>query len=226
MKITRFGHSCVLVDTNLSGRKVALFDPGVWSQVPVELLDQLDEIYITHEHADHCDVEALLKLRAKFPNVHIISTPEVAAELNKHGVTASDLPTSSSRFFGSPHEENAPFGGKPPEQIGVHYLEMFSHPGDSVSFHETCPILALPMTGPWGTTRDALAKALELKPKFVLPIHDWFWQDEARAWTYRRMKEVLGEHGVEFVALNPGENYEINDSLVDSTTFAPKLSID
>ncbi len=66
MKITRFGHSCVLVDTNLSGRKVALFDPGVWSQVPVELLDQLDEIYITHEHADHCDVEALLKLRANF----------------------------------------------------------------------------------------------------------------------------------------------------------------
>jgi L-ascorbate metabolism protein UlaG (beta-lactamase superfamily) len=226
MKLTRFGHSCVLVETALPERRVALFDPGVWSEVPLVKLDQLDEIYITHEHADHCDVSLLMRLREKFPEVRIMSTSAVAAELNKHQVAARDLPSPNSRFFGSPHEAIAPFGGAPPEQIGVHYLDLFSHPGDSLSFRETCPVLALPMTGPWGATRDALALALQLKPTYIVPIHDWFWHDEARSWAYSRLKEVLAEQGIAFLPMGPSESYEIDDSQIGPDHSSPSLVID
>ena len=180
MKITRFGHSCVLVEVLQPERRVALFDPGVWSAVPIDQLDQLDEIYVTHEHADHCDVGLLLALRQKFPGVQIITTSDVATELKNHNVAATDMPSANSRFFASNHAIIAPFGGEPPQQIGVHYLESFTHPGDSLQIRETCAVLALPLTAPWGATRDALGLALELKPRFVVPVHDWFWHDEAR----------------------------------------------
>jgi len=226
MKLTRFGHSCVLVETYDQGRQVALFDPGVWSDVSVEKLDQLDEIYITHDHADHCDVQLIVELRSKFPDAQIITTSEVAAELTKHGVPATDMPSGSSRFFASVHEVIEPFGGKPPRQIGVHYLEAYTHPGDSLSFGESCAVLALPVTGPWGTTRDALALAIRLKPRYVLPIHDWFWHDEARAWAYGRLKEVLAEQGIEFLSLLPGETHEISDVAIDPMNDSPQLLID
>ncbi|HEX4774866.1 MAG TPA: MBL fold metallo-hydrolase [Candidatus Saccharimonadales bacterium] len=206
-KITKFVHSCLLVETP---DRVALFDPGVMSTSAVNInsLTRLDDTFITHNHADHFDVDFVKKLVEKFPNVRITTTNEVVQQLAGEGIKASNTPPEGVQFFQSPHENVQPLFPQP-EEIGVHYLNSLSHPGDSHSFTETKAILALPVTAPWGATIKALNLALELQPKHVLPIHDWHWSDAARTSTYDMLENQLGKQGIKFYKLETGVPVEI-----------------
>lgn len=209
MKITKFVHSCLLVETP---DQIALFDPGTMSEQAfnVGIINRLDDIFITHIHPDHFSSYLVKRLVDKFPQVRITSTPEVVAKLAEDGIKASDQPPSSAVFFDSPHESIASLGSQTPQQIGIHYLDMLSHPGDSHSFHETKPILALPVQAPWGSTARAVALALELKPFYVLPIHDWHWSDTAREQMYNQLQQVFAQQGATFYKLQTGEPVEID----------------
>jgi L-ascorbate metabolism protein UlaG (beta-lactamase superfamily) len=207
MKVTKFVHSCLLVETP---ERVALFDPGVMSAAALNIdqINRLDDILITHVHQDHLDVQLIQKLVDKFPDVQITSTPEVIAQLKDTGITASDQAPEGVVFFDSPHESVQPLFPQP-QEIGVHYLNLLTDPGDSHSFHETKVILALPVTAPWGATIRALNLAFELKPQHVLPIHDWHWNDQARQQMYDILGRQLEERGITFHKLQTGVPVEI-----------------
>jgi L-ascorbate metabolism protein UlaG (beta-lactamase superfamily) len=210
MKVTKFIHSCLLVETP---ERAAVFDPGNMSAealgAAIPGMDRLDDIFITHVHRDHCDPALIKRLVEKFPAVRITATPETVAQLAKEGIKATDTPPEGATFFDSPHESVAPLFGEPPQQIGVHYLGLLSDPGDSHSFKETKQILALPVTAPWGSAIRALNLALELKPKYVVPIHDWHWRDEARDSSYAMFERILGEQGITFYKLKTGQPVDI-----------------
>lgn len=209
MKITKFVHSCLLVET--PGR-VALFDPGVMStgSIDIDATTQLDDIFITHIHQDHIDIDFVESLVKKFPNVRITSTNDVVELLKSRNIKAQAEPPEGVTFFNSPHEDVRPLFDTPPEEQGVHYLGILSHPGDSHSFTETKDILALPMTAPWGNSIRALNIALDMKPKHVLPIHDWHWREEAREGSYAQFEKLLGEQNITFHKLKTGEPIEID----------------
>jgi L-ascorbate metabolism protein UlaG (beta-lactamase superfamily) len=213
MKITKFVHSCLLVETP---DRCAIFDPGNRS---VEALGgaldggsitRLDDIFITHIHPDHGDPALIKRLVQQFPGARVTATPETVAALAKEGIRAGTEPPEGVVFFDSPHESVAPLFGRPPQEIGIHYLDKLSDPGDSHSFKETKAILALPVSAPWGSAIRALNLALELKPRHVLPIHDWHWHDEARRDTYGMFERVLGERGITFHKLETGQPVEID----------------
>lgn len=208
MKITKFVHSCILVETT---DRTALFDPGSFSTEALDInqINRLDDIFITHEHGDHFSLGLVQKLVQKFPQVRITSTKPVVAELAKAGITSSTSAPEGVSLFDSPHESKPPLMPVGPEEIGVHYLNTLSHPGDSHSFRETKAILALPVTAPWGTSFRAISLAYDLKPQHVLPIHDWHWRDEARELMYERFEQVLGEQGITFHKLQTGQPVEI-----------------
>jgi L-ascorbate metabolism protein UlaG (beta-lactamase superfamily) len=197
MKITKYVHSCLFVQAL---NRSAIFDPGVMSEEVIDLADikTLHDIFITHEHVDHFSLSLVKKLVDKFPKVRITSTATVVDILAQEGIKASVTAQEGAEFFNSPHEDIEPLAIRP-LQIGVHYLSLITHPGDSHSFTETCPVLALPMTAPWGTTVRAINLALQLKPRFVIPIHDWHWTDEARAMAYKTFQRVLAEKSITFV---------------------------
>jgi len=201
MKITKLGHSCLLVEMP---DRTALFDPGVMSNVDVDSLEFLDDIIITHEHADHINMELIPKLVEKFPDVRITSTPGAVSQLKGAGIAASSEESDGIVFFNAPHEDVEPLFPKP-DEIGVHYLDMLTHPGDSHSFEESKDILALPVTAPWGATTKAVHLALEHKPKYVIPIHDWHWRDEAREMMYGGLEQALGAEGITFIKIKDGE---------------------
>jgi L-ascorbate metabolism protein UlaG (beta-lactamase superfamily) len=207
LKITKFVHSCLLVETP---DRVALFDPGTFSEEALDIaaLNQLDDIFITHEHADHCSLDLVKKLAGKFPDARITSTPAVVEKLARESLKAGTESPPGVSFFASPHESVEPLFPRP-EEIGVHYLDTLSHPGDSHSFKETRAVLALPITAPWGSAIRALNLALELKPRYVLPVHDWHWRDDARAQTYKRFERILGEHDIKFFKLETGQPVKI-----------------
>jgi L-ascorbate metabolism protein UlaG (beta-lactamase superfamily) len=206
MKITKFVHSCLMVEMPAPVNRTVIFDPGVMSEeaLPVDDLVYLDDIIITHVHPDHVSVDLLKKLLAKFPTVRITSTEQVVKYLAGEGIKASPTPPADVVFFDAPHESVEPLWPQP-ENIGVHYLDKFTHPGDSHSFSETKDILALPITAPWGSSIKALNLALELKPRYVLPIHDWHWREEARTSTYDMFEKALGEHDIKFIKLETGQ---------------------
>ncbi len=209
MKVTKFIHSCLLVETP---ERAALFDPGSMSESALDAsrIERLDDIFITHEHGDHMSIRLIKQLVQKFPDVRITSTSSVVKILGGEGITASNQPPEDAVFFDSPHEDVAPLFGQPPEEIGVHYLDILSHPGDSHSFNETKAILALPVTAPWGSAIRAMNLGLTLKPKHILPIHDWHWRDEARESSYSQFERVLGEQDIVFHKLKTGVPVDIS----------------
>lgn len=208
MKITKLVHACLLVEMPAPVNRTALFDPGVYSTVDVDSLEYLDDIIITHSHADHFSIDLVKSLVAKFPDVHITAPDEVVTQLNAESIPATSAASEGIAFFSSPHEAIRPlFEADPPQEIGVHYLDVLSHPGDSHSFVETKSILALPVQAPWGSTVDAAKLALELKPKYVIPIHDWHWSDAARETLYAGLEKRFAEQGITFIKAINGEPF-------------------
>lgn len=208
MKITKFVHSCLLVEMPDPVNRTALFDPGGMSveALNVDSLEFLDDIIITHGHGDHLSPELMKSLVAKFPSVRITAPQEVVDQLAEQGITASSQPSDGIVFFDAPHEVIRPFfDADPPQEIGVHYLDMLTDPGDSHSFTETKAILALPVQAPWGSTVDAVKLALDLKPKHILPVHDWHWSDAARTDTYDKLEKLFATQGITFHKLQTGE---------------------
>ena len=209
MKITKLVHSCLLVEMPEPVNRTALFDPGAMSTVDVGSLEHLDDIVITHGHGDHMDAELIKKLVAKFPEVRVLGPNDVVRQLQGEGLDASTEPPEGMELFDSPHESVAPLWPQP-DEIGVHYLGKLSHPGDSHSFTETKEILALPVTAPWGSNIAAINLGIKLKPKYIIPIHDWHWSDAAREGSYDNMEPVFAKEGITFIKAVNGEPFTLD----------------
>lgn len=202
MKITKFVHSCVLVETPT---RTALFDPGSFSWdsglVDINSLPNINDIVVTHEHMDHFSEDFVKSLIAKFPDAQWITNKSIAEKLSILG--AANISTESTEFCvvrDIPHADVAPFG-VPVEHIAVDWNNLVTHPGDTLDFDTTQSILHIPITAPWGKTVDAIKKVLELKPKYVLPIHDWMLRDEWLKVVYSRLNALCEDNGI--IMINP-----------------------
>lgn len=200
MKLTKFVHSCLLIETP---DRVGIIDPGNFSWdsglFDINKLERLDDVVITHEHQDHMSIPFIQALVTKFPDVSIITTESAVAQLKQAGIlNATVQSTESVELFKADHEPLEPLTTAP-SNTGIHYLDQLTHPGDCHHFDTCKRILALPMTAPWGTIPRATALAIKLKPEIVIPIHDWHYRDEARLLFYDRLAEVLQSHGIKFI---------------------------
>lgn len=209
IKLTKLGHSCVLVETP---DRVGLFDPGVWADRKlIDAVAHVDRIIYTHEHPDHFDIGILKSLLAKFPESHIICNEQIRDLIEQAGVEATVREESScAAVFSSPHEQLPIPGAQAPAENGYHFKDLFTHPGDSQSFNETKKILAMPFIGPWGKTGDSIAKVLELKPEYVMPIHDWHYTDAAKDWLQGVLKNVLEPAGIKMLPNKNGQVIELD----------------
>lgn len=208
MRLTKLGHSCVLVEDD--GQTV-LFDPGGWSERDlIERIGHIDTIVYTHEHGDHFDIDVLQALIAKSPDTAVVSNSEIAMLISKSGISVSHTEeTEDIRKFVAPHENLPVPGVKAPDENGYHFKSLYSHPGDSQSFNETKKVLAMPFIGPWGKTGDSIAKVLELKPEYVLPVHDWHYTDDAKLWLQGLLDSVLSDHGIKLLPNRNGQLIEL-----------------
>ncbi len=177
MKITKFGHCCLLIEDK--GVRL-LTDPGSYSTVPTEL-SNIDIILITHEHQDHLHVESLKKVLEKSPKAKIITNKSVAAILEREHIlyykTISDSERDESlgiliEGYGEKHAVIYQELGAV-ENTGYFLNGRFFYPGDAFyNPKREVEILALPVVGPWCKISEAIDYALEIKPKVCFPVHD------------------------------------------------------
>lgn len=210
MKITKYSHACILVEAD-NGQN-ALFDPGNYSyesaSFNISQLPELNYLLITHEHADHFHMPFVVEICQKYPDIKIITNSSVAKLLEGSvRVSIGSKSDENCEVFTAPHE-NLPFG-QPPDNIGFHFNNSLTHPGDSHSFVLSKQVLAMPMTAPWGSMTAATKKIISLKPKVVVPIHDWHWRPEALAKFYSFLSGEFNKAGIDFKIPIDGQPIEI-----------------
>jgi len=201
MKITKFGHSCLLVE---EGKLRILMDPGNFCATPN--VENIDVILITHEHDDHCSLDALAGILAKNPKADMITheaagkrlatagiasaTIKDAEEVERKGVSISSHGTNHARIH-----PDIPIIAN----TGFLIAQRFFYPGDAF-YDPRVPveILALPVAAPWMRLEEAIEYAKVIKPKMVFPVHDGMLKPEYRGSSRELPEKLLTPLGVEF----------------------------
>ena len=200
--ITKLVHACLLVEVDDTR---ILIDPGTFSwqdeRLVPSMVDGVDRVLITHEHADHVSLEFLRAALERSNDAAVETTPALQAILAEQGI---DAVTDGTPQFAAPHER-IPIGPGP-QNVGFHVEGVVSHPGDSHSFAETMPILAMPFVAPWGSLTNGADRARLVRPRYVIPIHDWFLSEGGRTFMYRLAKMALDEDGIELVQIEDFES--------------------
>lgn len=214
MKITKFAHSCLLIEVD--GTKI-LTDLGSWNpEVPD--VSGLDAVLITHEHQDHFDIEKLKALLAQNEDVKVITHVAVGEKLREAGIDYQNIEPGerievkgvSVESCGSDHA--IIYGTTPPcRNTGYLIADKFYIPGDAL--HDTpskqIEILALPTGGPWMKVAEAIDYAKSLSPKVVIPIHDAIYTEEVRSSSIPRwIGAPIEAAGIKFVNMDNGSSEE------------------
>lgn len=177
MRLTHFGHACVLVETDSSR---LLFDPGTLSE-GLEQIHDLDAVLVTHEHDDHVDLDRVRRLLAASPNAVLIADEATAASVAElaprtRTVVPGDRVTVGGAVIDVLGGAHAPVYGDVPSCPNVAYLVdrgVFLHPGDSfVRPDSPVDVLALPISGPWLKLGDAIEYLRAVVPRVAVPIHE------------------------------------------------------
>lgn len=208
MKVSKHTHSCLLIKED---NKTILIDPGIYSvedkSMTIDLLSRLDYLLITHEHQDHMHIPFIKLLINKFPGVQIISNQSVVDILSKENIKVTVSDNEIVEAVNAPHEHV--FGLPQFENTLFNVFSVLTHPGDNLSFDKSCRVLALPVQAPWGSLTQAVEKAIEVKPEYIIPIHDWHWHDNARSAFYTRLTDYFSEYDIKFLGLQNGEEITI-----------------
>jgi L-ascorbate metabolism protein UlaG (beta-lactamase superfamily) len=174
VKLTKFPHACLRIEQDGA---VLVVDPGGFSQ-PAEALRGADAVLITHEHADHVDVDAL-KAAAR-PGLAVYTHPDVAAQLADvdaeitavspgDAFTAAGLPV---RVFGDRH---AHIHEDVPDLANNAYLidGRLYYAGDAFSVPDVeVETLMVPIGAPWMKVAEAIDYVRAVKPVRAHPTHD------------------------------------------------------
>ena len=214
MKITKYGHACVLVEEK--GASI-LVDPGRWSTVPK--LSQLDAILITHEHGDHVDLETVGALLERHPQAVVYTNEQVGKMLREKGLSYTRLEDGDTAevqgiLIEGVGREHAIIYGTTSPCVNTGYLinEDLFIPGDALSAVPASKVrlLALPTSGPWMKLSEAIDYAKKLAPSIVFPVHDALYTEEVRRGLVPR---VIGSHleavGITFRDLKDGESISV-----------------
>lgn len=175
MRVTKFGHACILVEEG--GAKI-LIDPGAFSTGQNEAKG-VDAILITHEHQDHVAMDSLKAVLKNNPDAVIYTNHGVGKLLDAENIPyqlledgqEAEVKGVSIKGYGVDHaciHESIPLI----RNTGYMIANRLFYPGDALSQDVHAEILALPVAAPWLKISEPIDFAVKVKPKVAFPVHD------------------------------------------------------
>jgi len=172
MKVTRYFQSCLLIEDK--GARI-LIDPSGQEKDRLSEFGKLDAVFYTHEHGDHFDAgmaqdfveQGVAPVYANASTAKLIEASKTEVkdgqeyEINGLKVKAIELP-HCLMVDGSTSVQNTGYlvDGK------------LFHPGDGAELEGlSVDTLAVPISGPDISLKDAYAFTMQVKAKQVIPIH-------------------------------------------------------
>ncbi len=187
-----------------AGSKI-LTDPGIWSNLSLADLNNIDAVLITHEHSDHYDPKAIKNILDKNPRVKFISNTSVSKLLKELGIDCEVVEHGQStklgeikiEAFGSKHAEIYKDLGQV-QNTGFMLADKLFYAGDAFTpIERTVPTLALPVCGPWLHIKESINYALAVKPTYAFPVHDGMLKFPGPF--HAMPKKILEENKINFI---------------------------
>ena len=210
MQITKYEHACLVLEDQ--GKRVVI-DPGAYTR-PMDSLENVVAIVITHMHDDHCNEAQLDRILQSSPDAKIYGTDEVCKRLAGYQTTAvhhGDFYTDAGftlEFFGDLHAEihrSIPLL----QNCGVMVNGSLYYPGDSYTKPDReVELLACPTSAPWLKISDVMDFVAAVKPKRCFATHNIHLSEMGHDLNNGRVKQVVEAGGGTFEYLLPGESTE------------------
>lgn len=217
MQLTQLGHSCLLVE--IAGQRL-LIDPGTFSDF--EEVAELDAILVTHQHADHLDLERLPALLKRNPGAAVHADPESVQILLGKEILAT--PTVAGQTFAIGDVEITPAGAQ--HAVITQYVPRIANvglyltaPGDASLFHPgdaldaqvpgDVDVLATQVSAPWCAVKESVEFVRRIAPSMVVPIHDALLTDAGREIYLHHIGEFGHDGGVPIRDLRGGRTVTV-----------------
>jgi L-ascorbate metabolism protein UlaG (beta-lactamase superfamily) len=178
MRLTKHGHSCVRIEHDGG---VLVIDPGGYTPTRMAALDGVDAVLISHEHADHLDVDALADALAKRPAVTVHTHPDVVSKLD--AVREAVRAVEAGQTFRAAGMDVRAYGGwhalihpDIPRVANLGFLvnDAVYHPGDSFDVPEGATVenLFVPVSAPWLKLAESVEFVRAVAPRHAYALHD------------------------------------------------------
>lgn len=180
MRVRKFGHACVRFE---DADRFLVIDPGTYTEP--EALTGATGVLVTHEHADHADLDQLEAACRADPAL-TVHGPAGWADSARGRLGDAVMGVASGDAFEAAGFGVRAVGGEHAEIIdglpgcpNLGYLVAGAyHPGDSLFVpEEDVETLLVPVSGPWLKHRDAIELMRAIRPARAFPIHDSMLSD-------------------------------------------------
>ncbi|RKW71819.1 MBL fold metallo-hydrolase [Galactobacter caseinivorans] len=192
MELTKFGHSCVRIDTEMEtetgGRAVRLtIDPGTLSDARAAL-EHTDAILVTHGHPDHLDEALVVEVLQARPELRLYGPADVISGLTQR----HPEPTLTKRLVALEPDQELEIEGVKVRAVGgqhalIHPLirtidnlgyildGAVYHPGDALivpAGSASLAVLLVPAWAPWSKTSEVVDFVAAVRAAKAYGIHD------------------------------------------------------
>jgi L-ascorbate metabolism protein UlaG (beta-lactamase superfamily) len=218
MKLTKYTHACVRLEKD---DRVLVLDPGTFSET-AEALDGAHAVLITHEHADHVDVPAMVKALAASESLAVFAPAGVASHLREEAPQAAerihavepgstfDAAGFSVRSYGGQHALIHP---QIPMVANIGYLVEGNvyHPGDSFIIPDGLSVqtLLVPIHAPWNKAGEVVDFVIGVRAPRAFQIHDGLLNETGLKMVEGHVGRLGGKYGTTFTHLAPRESVEV-----------------
>jgi len=218
MKLTKYTHSCVRLEKD--GR-VLVLDPGNFSE-SAEALESAEAVLVTHEHADHIDVPAVVDALRANAGLAVFAPARVAGQLQDKatGEAARIHAVNPGSTFQAAGFEIRSFGGQHalihpqiPVVANIGYLVDGNvyHPGDSFVVPDGISVktLLVPLHAPWSKSAEVLDFVIAVRAPRAFQIHDGLLNENGLKIVEGHVQRISAKYGTEYTHLAARESVEV-----------------
>jgi L-ascorbate metabolism protein UlaG (beta-lactamase superfamily) len=213
VKLTKFNHSCVRLE---DGSTTLVIDPGAFSS-PADALAGADGVLVTHEHADHIDVDALLAAAAESTALRVWAPAALADTLAPLGnrftaVGAGEEFDAVGFAVSTVGGQHALIHPLVPIVSNVGYVVngVLYHPGDSFIVPPT-PVdtVLVPIHAPWSKVGEVIDFIVATHAKQSFQIHDGLLNATGLGMVEGMATRFAGVYGSSFTHLDASDSVEL-----------------